>query len=83
MCAAAGGVSVSSGAMTADAVMPLVAISVLAWVMIGLPILLLLVVAIAYLTGRRRTTEDIERAEQASSSDAVGPHGPTGRSPGA
>src|SRR5829696_7790419 len=40
MCAAAGGVSVGSGAMTVAAVMPLVAISVLAWVMIGLPILL-------------------------------------------
>jgi hypothetical protein len=69
--------------MILDAVMPPVAISVLAWVMIGLPILLLLGVGIAYLMGRRRTTEEIERAEQASSSDAVGPHGPTGRSPGA
>ena len=69
--------------MTVAAVTPLLAISVLAWAMIGLPILLVLGVGIAYLTGRRRTTEDIERAEQASRSDAGGPAGPTGRSPGA
>ena len=69
--------------MTVDAVMPLVAISVLAWVMIGLPILLVLGVGISYLLGRRRTTEDIERAQQASESDAGGPGGPTGRAPGA
>src|SRR5215217_2662234 len=54
--------------MTVDAVMPLVAISVLAWVMIGLPILLVAGTGIAYLLGRRRTPEDIERAQQASGS---------------
>jgi hypothetical protein len=83
MCAAALRVSVSSGAMTAAAAMPLVAISVLAWIMIGLPILLVLGVGIAFLVGRRSTTEDIERAEQAAGSDATGPSGPTGRFPGA
>jgi hypothetical protein len=69
--------------MTVDAVTPLVAVSVLAWFMIGLPILIVLGVGIAYLMGRRRTTEDIERAQQASGSDAGGPSGPTGRLPGA
>ena len=69
--------------MVLDAVMPPVAISVLAWFMIGLPILLLLGVGIAYLLGRRRTTEDIERAQQASESEAGGPGGPTRRAPGA
>jgi len=69
--------------MTVAAVMPLVAISVLAWVMIGLPILLVAGAGIAYLLGRRRTPEDIERAQQASGSDAGGPRGPTGRLPGA
>ena len=69
--------------MTVDAVMPLVAISVIAWVMIGLPILLVAGVGVAYLLGRRRTTEDIERSQQASESDVSGPRGPTGRLPGA
>ena len=68
--------------MTVDAVMPLVAISVIAWVMIGLPILLVPGVGVAYLLGRRRTTEDIERSQQASRSDPGGPRGPTGRLPG-
>jgi hypothetical protein len=69
--------------MPVAAVTPVLAISVLAWVMIGLPIVLVLGVGIAYLMGRRRTTEDIERTEQAASSDAGGPTGPTGRHPGA
>jgi cytochrome c-type biogenesis protein CcmH/NrfF len=69
--------------MIADAIMPLVAIAVLAWVMIGLPILLVVGAGIAYLLGRRRTTEDIERSQQASESDVSGPRGPTGRLPGA
>ena len=60
-----------------------VAVSVLAWIMIVLPVLLVLGVGVAYLLGRRRTTEDVERAEQARHSDASGPSGPTGRSPGA
>jgi len=69
--------------MTVDAVTPLVAISVLAWVMIGLPIVIVVGVGIAWLTGHRRSAEDVERAEQASRSDAGGPTGPTGRLPGA
>ena len=62
-----------------------IAISVLAWVMIGLPIILVLVVSMAALTGRRRSTEEIERAEQAASAEERPSSDPTGRSrlPGA
>ena len=38
--------------MTLEAATPLVAVSVMAWVMIVLPIVLLLGIAIAYLRGR-------------------------------
>jgi hypothetical protein len=49
--------------MTAAATMPLVAVSVLAWVMIGLPIILVVGVGVAYFLGRgRQSTEEIERA---------------------
>jgi Flp pilus assembly protein TadB len=83
MCARARRVSVSSGAMPVAAVTPVLAISVLAWVMIGLPIILVLVVAVMYLRRPKRSTEEIERAQRASGSDAQGPGGPTGRLPGA
>jgi hypothetical protein len=70
--------------MTAAAAMPLVAVSVLAWVMIGLPIILVVGVGVAYFLGRgRQSTEEIERAHEAAESDAPGPTGPTGRFPGA
>jgi hypothetical protein len=68
--------------MTLVAATP-IAVSVLAWVMIVLPIVLIAGVGIAWLLGRRRTTQDIERAERAADSDASGPSGPTGRLPGA
>ena len=45
-------VSVDDRAMTLEAATPLVAVSVMAWVMIVLPIVLLLGIAIAYLRGR-------------------------------
>jgi hypothetical protein len=63
--------------------MAVVAISVLAWVMIGLPIILVVGAGVAYLLGRSRRVADVERAKQASDSDASGPAGPTGRLPGA
>jgi membrane protein DedA with SNARE-associated domain len=75
--------AVTSGAMTAAATMPLVAVSVLAWVMIALPIVLVVGVGVAYLLGRRQGPEEVERAQQAAESDAPGPSGPTGRLPGA
>ena len=69
--------------MPVDAVTPVLAVAVLAWVMIGLPIILVLVAAVMYLMKPKRSTEEIERAEQASDSGAPRPGGPTGRSPGA
>jgi hypothetical protein len=82
MCPGAQRVSFTRGAMIAAAT-PLLAVSILAWVMIVLPIVLVVGVGVAYLLGRRRSSADIERVERASSSDAQGPTGPTGRSPGA
>ena len=70
--------------MTVAATMPLVAVSILAWVMIVLPIVLVVGVGVAYLLGRGRSTEEeIERAQQPAESDPPGPTGPTGRMPGA
>jgi hypothetical protein len=69
--------------MPVDAVTPILAVAVLAWVMIGLPIILVLVAAVMYLMKPKRSTEGIDRAERASDSGAPGPGGPTGRSPGA
>jgi len=69
--------------VTVAAIMPLVAVSVLAWVMIGLPILLVIGAGVAYFLGRRPGTEEIERAQEAADADAPGPTGPTGRFPGA
>jgi hypothetical protein len=69
--------------MTVAATMPLVAVSVLAWAMIGLPIVLAVGVGVAHLLGPRRSTAEAERAQQAADSDAPGPAGPTGRLPGA
>jgi hypothetical protein len=52
--------------------------------MIGLPIILVVGVGVAYFLGRgRQSTEEIERAHEAAESDAPGPTGPTGRFPGA
>ena len=51
--------------------------------MIVLPVVLVVGVGVAYLLGRRQTTRDIEREEQAARSDASRPSGPTGRLPGA
>jgi len=48
-------VSVDNGAMTLEAAMPLVAVSVLVWIMIVLPIVLLLGVAVAWLVNRGRS----------------------------
>jgi hypothetical protein len=48
-------VSVDNGAMTLEAAVPLVAVSVLVWVMIVLPIVLLLGVAVAWLVNRGRS----------------------------
>jgi flagellar basal body-associated protein FliL len=83
MCAPTRAVSVVSGAMTLAATMPLIAISVLAWVMIGLPIVLLTIVAVMYVVRGGRTTEEVERSRRAAESDAAEPAGPEGRSPGA
>jgi hypothetical protein len=69
--------------MPVAAVTPVLAISVLAWVMIGLPIILALIVAVMYLKRPKRSAEEIERVRQAEASDAPGPSGPTGRVPGA
>jgi hypothetical protein len=69
--------------MTAEALMPLVAISALEWVMNGLSIILVAGVGIAYLIGRRRTSEGMEGAPQASNSHARVTAGPTYRLPGA
>jgi type II secretory pathway component PulM len=55
--------------MTTDAAAPLVAVSVLAWVMIVLPVVLILIVAVMYILRGRPTTEEIERAQQASRTD--------------
>jgi hypothetical protein len=82
MCAGARRVSVSTGTMPVAALTPVVAISVLAWVMIGLPIILLPIVVVMYLRRPKRSAEEIERAEQARR-DSLGPGGPTGRMPGA
>jgi hypothetical protein len=81
MCAAARRVSVSPGAMAVAAFTPILAVYVLAWVMIGLPIILVLVVAVVYLRRPKRSTEEIERAQQASRSDPHGPGGPSGGLP--
>jgi hypothetical protein len=48
-------VSVDNGAMTLEAAMPLVAVAVLVWVMIVLPIVLLAGIGIAYLVNRGRS----------------------------
>jgi ABC-type sulfate transport system permease subunit len=48
-------VSVDNGAMTLEAAIPLVAVSVLVWIMIVLPIVLLLGVAVAWLVNRVRS----------------------------
>jgi hypothetical protein len=81
MCVAARCVSVSLGAMPVAAFTPIPAVYVLAWVMIGLPIILALVVAVMYLRRPKRSTEEIERAQQASRSDPGGPGGPSGGLP--
>jgi hypothetical protein len=83
MCAAVRPVSVSCGAMTLDAAMPLVAVSVLAWVMIGLPIVLAVVVAVMYFLRRRPTDKEIEDAHQASEANTAGPADVERRLPGA
>jgi flagellar basal body-associated protein FliL len=67
--------------MTLDASAPLVAVSVLAWVMIVLPVVLLLIVAVMYIVRGRPTTEEIERAQRASETDTPGPGGPERRVP--
>ena len=59
--------------MTLEAAVPLIAVSVLVWVMIVLPIVLLLGIAIAYLMGRRRTAEEIRTARDAGQANAEGP----------
>jgi hypothetical protein len=68
--------------MSLAATTPLLAVSVLAWFMIGLPIILALVVAVMYIRRPKQSAEEIERAQQASRSDPPGPGGPTGRFPG-
>jgi cytochrome c-type biogenesis protein CcmH/NrfF len=57
--------------MTLDADAPLIAVSVFAWVMIVLPVVLLLIAAVLYFVRGRPTTEDIERAQQASRADTA------------
>ena len=81
MCAGARRVSVSTGIMLVAALTPVIAISVLAWFMIGLPIILLLVLAVMYVRRPKPSTEEIERAEQARR-DSLSSGGPTGRLPG-
>ena len=68
--------------MPVAAVTPVLAISVLAWVMIGLPIILAVIIAVMYLRRPKQSTEEIKRAQQASRSGVHGPQGPTGRTPG-
>lgn len=67
------GVRVAGEAMTLEAAMPLIAVSVLAWVMIALPILLLLGIGIAYLAGRRRSADEIQATRDAGMANAPGP----------
>jgi hypothetical protein len=67
------GVRVVGEAMTLEADMPLIAVSVLAWVMIVLPILLFLGIGIAYLVGRRRSADEIETTRDAGMAHAPGP----------
>ena len=76
-------VIVDNGAMTLEAAMPLVAVSVLAWIMIVLPIVLLLGVGIAYLMGRRQTADEISTTWEAEQADATGPDDAELRPPGA
>ena len=59
--------------MTLEAAAPLVAVAVLAWTMIVLPIVLLLGIGIAYLVGRRRTPDEIRTSREAARADAPGP----------
>ena len=59
--------------MTLEAAVPLVAVSVLVWVMIVLPIVLLAGIGIAYLVGRRRTADEIRTTQDAARADAPGP----------
>ena len=59
--------------------MPLVAVSVLVWVMIVLPIVLLAGIGIAYLVGRGRTADEIRLAQD----DSPGPDDVDRRLPGA
>ena len=68
--------------MPVAAVTPVLAISVLAWVMIGLPIILAVIIAVMYLRRPKQSIDEIERAQQASRSGVHGPQGPTGRTPG-
>lgn len=77
------GVSVDDRAMTVEAAMPLVAVSVLAWVMIVLPIVLLLGIGIAYLAGRRQSADQMQTSRQAAEADAPGPDDADRRLPGA
>ena len=65
--------------MPVAAVTPVLAVSFLAWVMIVLPIILILIAAVSYLIRPRRSTEEVERAEQASSAEAPRSYDPTGR----
>jgi hypothetical protein len=76
-------VSVDNGAMTLAAAMPPVAVSVLAWVMIVLPIVLLAGIGIAYLMGRRRTADEIRTTRGAAQGDSPGPDDAERRPPGA
>jgi flagellar basal body-associated protein FliL len=55
--------------MTLDASAPFLAVSVLAWVMIVLPIVLLLIAAVMYFVRGRPTTDEIERGQRASGAD--------------
>ena len=55
--------------MSLDAASLLLAVSVLAWVMIVLPVVLLLIVGVMYLVRGKPTTEEIERGQQASRTD--------------
>ena len=77
------GVSVDDRAMTVEAATPLVAVSVLAWVMIALPILLLLGIGIAYVAGRRRSAGEVRTSRQAAEADGPGPDDVDRRLPGA
>ena len=71
-------VSFSQGAMTVAATTPLLAIAVLAWIMIGLPIILVLIAAVAYLI--RPTEHRGDRASRAGvERGPPRPTDPTGR----